>query len=306
MTFLIKMNKQMYLTHKYIHSIMQNEDLEKANVFETLPSEEIVKEPEMVMPEINTIEEDPLPPVPEVEPVKDETITLAEQDINKELPAALEPEEAKQPEIQPIPAVETVSESASTVPLEEPKPHAEASTFVVPPKEQDKNAELQPELELPQTLLEPQITMGTPIVEPAENKVLEEPTPILTQPIIEPIIPASTIPSKPVIPQEPISEEPKLLFDGANESNLNKALGEISEEKVVSAPQEGVESLRQFGEDVPAATSVQEVKAEEKVKTLTRSKGFANNKFFMAIAIVFFLAACVFLGYEAFQYFTLK
>ena len=31
--------------------------------------------------------------------------------------------------------------------------------------------------------------------------------------------------------------------------------------------------------------------------------GFANNKFFMVIAIMFFVASCVFLGYEVFNYF---
>ena len=31
--------------------------------------------------------------------------------------------------------------------------------------------------------------------------------------------------------------------------------------------------------------------------------GFANNKFFMVIAILIFVGACVFLGYEAFTYF---
>ena len=90
-----------------------------------------------------------------------------------------------------------------------------------------------------------------------------------------------------------------------SKSNLNKALDEVSSQKVVTAPQDGVESLREFGVDASSIEPAPAV-ASENVKTLTRSKGFANNKFFMAIAILFFVAACVFLGYEAFQYFQIK
>ena len=41
-------------------------------------------------------------------------------------------------------------------------------------------------------------------------------------------------------------------------------------------------------------------------KVLTKKAGFANSKFFMVVAIAFFVASCVFLGYEVFQYFQIK
>ena len=40
-------------------------------------------------------------------------------------------------------------------------------------------------------------------------------------------------------------------------------------------------------------------------KKLTKKAGFANSKFFMLVAIAFFLASCIFLGYEVFNYFQL-
>lgn len=104
----------------------------------------------------------------------------------------------------------------------------------------------------------------------------------------------------------------KLVFDGSKESNLNKALGEsVSDNVMVTS---NVEPIREFGVDepkelsLPVSENVQEVNLQNpntKPKVLTRS-GFADNKFFMVIAIVFFLASCVFLGYEVFNYFQIK
>ena len=37
----------------------------------------------------------------------------------------------------------------------------------------------------------------------------------------------------------------------------------------------------------------------------TNKAGFASGKFFMVVAIAFFVASCVFLGYEVFHYFQL-
>ena len=84
------------------------------------------------------------------------------------------------------------------------------------------------------------------------------------------------------------------------------ALGEVSEDKTMTTESEGVQALRQFGSDEPVLPPQEQlVTVQENAKTLTRSKGFANNKFFVIIAIAFFIAACVFLGYEAFQYFQI-
>jgi hypothetical protein len=161
----------------------------------------------------------------------------------------------------------------------------------------------------------------TNVVEPEVKPILEPITPSIQQPIeipkIEPILPAepiqsveSTASTAPVVSSESISKvdnsTPKLFFDGSKETNLNMALGEVSEEKTMTTESEGVQALRQFGSDQPVLPPQETVlPAQKDVKILTRSKGFANNKFFMVIAIAFFVAACVFLGYEAFQYFQI-
>ena len=41
------------------------------------------------------------------------------------------------------------------------------------------------------------------------------------------------------------------------------------------------------------------------VPGVTNKAGFANSKFFMVVAVAFFLASCIFLGYEVFSYFQL-
>ena len=295
-----KVSKEFYKVDK------QNDDLEKTTIFETLSNEEIVKEPEMVMPEINATEEEVLSP----EPAKEETIALAEPTITPSIPAVEESTEIKESEIKPISVVEPAIEQVAPIPMEEPKPEMPVPSFVVPPVDQVAEVKPQPELEVPGTLLEssiPPVVATTP-TEPEINKNME----VTPEPVIPsaPVIPTPVASTSPVKEEMPAVDGPKLIFDGANENNLNKALDEVSEEKVVSAPQEGVESLREFGVDkppvTPAVAQVEEAPTVDDVKKLTRSKGFANNKFFMIIAIAFFLAACAFLGYEAFQYFTLK
>ena len=167
-----------------------------------------------------------------------------------------------------------------------------------------ENVEVKKEEVAPVANVQPE----APVLE--QNKV--ETTPdvlkqeVKTEPI--PVTPVPVLPTEPAV--MPVLEpEPKLFFDGSKESNLNSALGETSDDKVVKTDDNNVESLREFGtSDKPANNlSSQNISEPEvsNVKTLTRSKGFASNKFFTVVAIVLFLAACVFLGYEAFQYFTM-
>ena len=261
-------------------------------------------------------------------------MSMPELDLNQ--PLVVEPEPEKVEEVAPV---ETVPTEPVVSPLSAPEPVVEAEPQVELPKEEsvveiptapipetDKEAEVvaapvspivvppivEPEVVAPiaepVVEVEPQVELpkeepvavipAVPIPEP--EKVTEETqiSPEVTEPV------ASPLPSvEPTIPTPVVSasEAPKLFFDGSTESNLNKALGEESIDKVVAAPQEGVESLREFGVDTPSIVPEQ----TENVKTLTRSRGFANNKFFMVIAIVLFIIACVFLGYEAFHYFQL-
>lgn len=141
------------------------------------------------------------------------------------------------------------------------------------------------------------------VMGPVDEKKVEE---VKTEPV--PVTPVSVIPTvSPVT--ESTTSEPKLFFDGSKETNLNMALGEASTDKVVSGEVSDVQSLREFGTSDKAlenSVSTEPVVSEEvNAKKLTRSKGFANNKFFTVVAIILFIAACVFLGYEAFQYFTM-
>ena len=166
----------------------------------------------------------------------------------------------------------------------------------------------------------------SPMVETNSNDFLTNNSSLthIELPKVEPIIPmpgAAELPKEEVKPSleslqpsvlpleqsvKSDSSESKLFFDGSKETNLNMALGEVSEEKTLSTESEGVQALRQFGSDEPVLPPQEQVLSEkEDVKTLTRSKGFVNNKFFMVIAIAFFVAACVFLGYEVFQYFQI-
>ena len=72
-----------------------------------------------------------------------------------------------------------------------------------------------------------------------------------------------------------------------------------------------IEPIREFGVDAPVAGTVPAPAAEtapvQSVEgpVLTKKAGFANSKFFMVVAITFFLASCVFLGYEVFRYFKI-
>ena len=89
---------------------------------------------------------------------------------------------------------------------------------------------------------------------------------------------------------------------------MNAALGEVAAETAI--PVSDIAQVREFGEDAPvqATTIAPMVQPEPTVtedKTLTKKMGFANGKFFMVVAIAFFLASCVFLGYEVFNYFQI-
>lgn len=101
-----------------------------------------------------------------------------------------------------------------------------------------------------------------------------------------------------------VAPSTQLVFDGTKETNLNSALGEVSKDNIL--PVQDVTSIREFGQDEPVANNVVNNDVQNNENHVRTGKaGFANNKFFMVIAIAFFLAACVFLGYEVFQYFKI-
>lgn len=161
---------------------------------------------------------------------------------------------------------------------------------------------------------EASVPEATPVVEP----VLPVPPVVPETPGVAPTPVAA---EAPVLPTEPVAVSPApavepifdvapaaapanngLVFDGSKETNLNQALGEISDANTV--PVDNVAPLREFGQsDVVPAAPMAAPAAD--VPPVPNSGGFANKKFFMVIAILFFIAACVFLGYEAFMYFQL-
>lgn len=101
---------------------------------------------------------------------------------------------------------------------------------------------------------------------------------------------------------------PSLVIDASKETNLNAALGEAASS--TSIPVENIEPVREFGVDNISNTSAPQVNvapqnANQTVNSVVSKAGFANSKFFMVIAVAFFLASCIFLGYEVFNYFQL-
>lgn len=208
-------------------------------------------------------------------------------EVKEEVHPIVEPvvvEPASIPAVEPVvqPVVETpVVESVVEVPVIEPVKEEVIPTVVLP-------------------------TVELPAVEPVRPQVqMPESAPIAVQPVVEPkevvSAPEAAIP-------EPVVEDNTLVFDASKESNLNVALGEATSESVL--PVDNVSPIREFGQEeiAPAPTPVAMPINQPEVIEIPKSRkaGFANNKFFMFVAIAFFLASCVFLGYEVFRYFQIS
>ena len=162
---------------------------------------------------------------------------------------------------------------------------------------------------------------STPVTEPVTILPTPEPVekPVEVSIPVTPVIPTPAVPPMPETVSAPVVESPVvstpiqtpvekkenvLVFDGSKESNLNEALGEVSNDKTVLT--QNVEPIREFGVDeVKSVEKSEPVVNTTQTNTNGKMAGFANNKFFMVIAILFFVSACVFLGYEAFKYFSL-
>jgi len=259
----------------------KNADLDATNVFEPLSTDEL-KKIEISMPEIGTDDTKGV-----LEDKKEEEII--EQGAELELPKQLLDSapavaEVKEPEINFIPLTNKPGDDKPMMSAVAEAKEPEINFIPLTNKPGDDK----PMMSAVAEAKEPEINFIPLTNKPGDDKPME----------VVQLNPESVNPSG----------EQKLFFDGSSESNLNKALDEVSDEKVMMTPQDGVASLREFGMDKPASVQSQESNnlETEKAKTLTRSKGFANNKFFMVVAIAFFIAACIFLGYEAFQYFQLR
>lgn len=178
------------------------------------------------------------------------------------------------------------------------KPVVESSSVNVVPSETVSPA---PAVVEPITVSNPQPEATLPAQNPVVDKPLEDPTVVIPTPVgTQPVNNTNT---------------DTLVFNASKESNLNAALGELSN-SAATIPVENIEPIREFGveEPVNSPVNVQQpvtqpvppaVSDETSVSGSTQKAGFANSKFFMVVAIAFFLASCVFLGYEVFNYFQL-
>lgn len=254
-----------------------------------LESVKTEKQIQTVVPELPALDPVSVIPsaaeLPKVEPVTTTPLVTqpSKEDLNQGAETILNPNVEKKadnvvselPKIDPIMPMPVVAET--------PKEEVKSESGIIPNSNEGENVDAVVQ-EMPK--VQPILP-----VDPIQN--------------IEPVVsPAPVVSSESITKVD--NSEPKLFFDGSKETNLNMALGEVSEEKTMTTESEGVQALRQFGSDEPVLPPQEPVlSAQEDVKTLTRSKGFANNKFFVIIAIAFFAAACVFLGYEAFQYFQI-
>lgn len=158
---------------------------------------------------------------------------------------------------------------------------------------------------------EPVVVPSMPILETPVTTVVTEPTPVVSveTPVAEPTVVTPT-------PVQATVESQPLVFNASKESNLNAALGEVANSSPI--PVDNIEPIREFGVDTPVQQPVTPLVQEpvvtassnvlpngSSVANLDKKAGFANSKFFMVVAIAFFLASCIFLGYEVFQYFQL-
>ena len=230
---------------------------------------------------------------PVIEPVF-ETPSVNDN-VFPELSAVSEPTSVPEPVVEPtlpeMPSVETpvVSEPIQTIPEELNIPTTMENIIPETP------AFIQ-EVKTKNNIINNGFETSTSIVE-------------ATQPVSEPVIPSIEV-SQPVpepivnSPSEPLNDD-RLVFDGSKETNLNVVLGEVSKDNIIPTPD--VTPIREFGQDEvsPVAPAPIVTNDTEFPVGSTDKAGFANNKFFMVVAIAFFLAACVFLGYEVFRYFKL-
>lgn len=154
------------------------------------------------------------------------------------------------------------------------------------------------------------------IVEPIVNNVLPENNVNVESPVIEPIKVENPLNMEPVLNNnESINSNPTsemLVFNASKETNLNEALGEVASTSTI--PVENIEPIREFGVEqpvvnqqvvVPQVDNSNNVASGAVVNNVSKKAGFVNHKFFSLIAISFFLASCIFLGYEVFNYFQL-
>ena len=252
---------------------------------------------------------------PVVEPVKE---------IFPEVPAPVV-------ESQPAPVVVESITVSTPEPVVVETPVLSVPTVEVPKVETNDNfVAFGTESTVVEPKVEPQVLPAAPVVEPVKEVTPVVPTPVVeSQPtpvVAEPVVVSAPVevPAEPVNVAEPVLVVPTpepvasnnevnqpLVFNASKETNLNAALGEVASSTTI--PVDNIQSVREFGveesvgEASATAGSAPVVQQTAPIDPNIASKkgGFADSKFFMVVAIAFFLASCVFLGYEVFNYFQL-
>jgi len=231
---------------------------------------------------------------PEIFPVTGQTEVLpSESEVQPVIPV-VEPTPIEIPKVVEPVVVPVITEGVSSL-------STSKVTESVSPVEPVVPSNIQQVVEPTAEIVASEITMGA-----TENQEV-------IQPVVQPPLPSQVV-AEPVISEmpQPVVETPEnaLVFDASKEINLNSALGEVSQESTI--PVENVSSIREFGDETPkveptVVSTTEVVNNTSVAQPETRSKaGFAHNKFFMVVAIAFFLASCIFLGYEVFNYFQIK
>lgn len=283
----------------YVNTVKKEVTKVSETYYDVVAVPEVTKTEDVIFPSISPVTSD----------VKEEPNTVAASSTislepSKEASLVVEPAP-----VLPTPAVEVPKDnndsfvafgSESTIPkVSEPVPAVSVQPSVV---------ESTP---VAGSVVEPITTpvQDTPAVEtPATNVVESVP---VTEPVVLPSTPTAVVAEKiEEVPSVSVESQP-LVFNAAKETNLNAALGEVANSTAI--PVEDIKPVREFGVEEPVKQEVpQQVVApmvqpegSTDAKVLTKKAGFANNKFFMVVAIAFFLASCVFLGYEVFNYFQL-
>ena len=256
--------------------------VEESMVADVLPSVTPVVTPTVeVFPELT---------VPSVEPV----VAPVQEPVKVETPVVPTPVEAVPevtPEVVPTPVVETPQVVQAVAPE------------VVVPQVTEPAAPVTPAvLEVAQPAVSPvQVSVAEPVGAPTPEPVKVEtpvvPTPVEAVPVVTPEVVSTPV-------------NTPLVFNATKETNLNAALGEVASSTTI--PVENIQPVKEFGVETPAVQSVSTVPNTPPVEqpvvapmSTTNKAGFASGKFFMVVAIAFFVASCVFLGYEVFHYFQL-
>lgn len=248
--------------------------------------------------------------------LKEETKEEIMSDIGFTMPIF---EESSQPVVEPVsvsPEVPVLNIPQTLV--NTPVVEENVAPVVLPTEPEKVNVPSFPEFKLDdeQFVPTPELSVENVPVGTLDNKVIE---PVVTSSSVissvEPNVSSvNVLPVDNVVPMEAepvvsdgVPSSPSLVFDGSRETNLNQTLGEVSSES--SLPVSNVEPIREFGVDsqiMPQETLNKPVESVNAPMQNSSRSGFANNKFFAVVVILIFLVSCLFLGYEAYRYFSIK